>query len=64
MVAKAVLAYYRKCCICVLVSMDIPVPYMVLHGGAIGHAMEGGIKSCEIGWEEFCLCEMKCGSVE
>ncbi len=35
------------------ICVDIGIPYMVLHGGAIGHAMEGGMKSCESGWEDF-----------
>ena len=25
------------------ICVDIGIPYMVLHGGAIGHAMEGGL---------------------
>lgn len=41
------------------ICVDIGIPYMVLYGGTIWHAIEGGMKSCETDWEDFRFAKTK-----
>jgi len=51
--SKFGMASYRFVGIYEWIPVDMCIPYMVLYGGTIWHTMEGGIRSCEICWEEF-----------